>query len=348
MLVEPPRLLPQFCSRSCNSIAGNHKIYFRTMANKRRVDVDSLDRVFAQLHNAVPGLHDIDAPNDSLPSGLPAPLIDLYAYCDGARVFVDSLEIAPSHDVRFERGRWTFATSDGCDIAVDSQGRIWRSDESIEDDVCEGTRIDRWLAGELDALALMYDSDGEFAEDAFDDDGEVTLRIREKQLRARIKRDGAAPAPRWRLAHVLLERDDVSGARDELEQAVADDPAFAWAWLDLARVSERLDDVRNAVDEARTAAEAATTAQHPQSGYFWSQVARSAANADDETSRADAAARAAQLAPDLKRSQIDGVRECLAAGDSASANGLIELLRAVWPRDLEVLDLDKLVKQRKS
>jgi hypothetical protein len=61
-----------------------------------------------------------------------------------------------------------------------------------------------------------------------------------------------------------------------MEQVVADDPAFAWAWLDLARISERLGEVSGAMDEARMAAESAEGTQHPQAGYFWSQVARCA------------------------------------------------------------------------
>lgn len=263
-------------------------------------------------------------------------------------MYVDSLFIVASRDVVVEAGRWKFATAGDHAIALDREGRIWRSDESIEDDVCEGTRLDRWLAGELDALALLYDSDGEFADDVFDDEGELTPRIREQQLRARLKRDGAAPGPRWRLAHVLLERDAVANARDELEQVVSHEPRFAWAWLDLARVSERLGERSNALEEARTAAQAAGATEHPQTGYFWSHVARLAAQTGDEAMRAEAATNTARLAPELKRAQLEGARERVAAGDTASATGLLELLRAVWPRDLEVLDLEKQVKQRQS
>ena len=61
----------------------------------------------------------------------------------------------------------------------------------------------------------------------------------------------------------------------------------------------------------------------------------------DEMTRAQAATKASVLAPELKKSQIEGARERLAAGDQVSAKGLVELLRAVWPRDLEVLDLAK-------
>ena len=302
---------------------------------------DGLDRIFAQLDAAEPGLHDIEPPTGELPSGVPAALLELYARTGGARLYVDAIELQPPGDLARDGARWPFAAVDGDAISVDERGRIWRSDPSIEDEVCEGTRLDRWLAGQLDALALIYDADGEFADDVFDEDGEILAEVRDRQLRAQLARDAAAPAPRWRLAQLLQAAGDDAHARDELEQVVADDPVFAWAWLDLARVSERLGEVRGAIDEARMAAEAAESAQHPQAGYFWSQLARLAVRGSDELVRAEAATKASLLAPALKRSQLDGALERLAAGDTASARGLVDLLRAVWPRDLEVLDLAK-------
>lgn len=310
---------------------------------KKRDDGEPLDRIFTNLEDAPPGLHDIDPPAEELPAGLPAPLIELYARCDGARIFVETIEIVPSHEVRLENGRWQFATIEGDAVSVDAKGKVWRSEESIEDDVCDGTRIDRWLAGQLDALDLIFDRDGEYADDVFDEEGEILPIVREQQLRAQLKRDASAPAPRWRLAHVLVDQDAIEDARNELEQVVADDPVFAWAWLDLARVSERLGEVGGAIDEARMAAEAAEGVQHPQAGYFWSQVARLASLAGDEMVRAEAATKASLLAPELKRAQIEGARERIDAGDTTSAKGLLDLLRAVWPRDLEVLELARRV-----
>ena len=310
---------------------------------RKRDEGEPLDRIFSNLEDAPPGLHDVEPPAEALPSGLPGPLIELYARCDGARVFVDTIEIVPSDDVVLEHGRWRFATLDGDAISVDSKGKVWRTEASIEDDVCEATRIDRWLAGLIDALDLVFDRDGEYADDVFDEDGEILPVIREQQLRAQLKRDAAAPGPRWRLALVLLEQGAVEDARNELEQVVADDPVFAWAWLDLARVSERLGEIGGAIDEARMAAEAAEGVQHPQAGYFWSQVARLASRAGDDMVRAEAATKASLLAPELKRAQIEGARERIEAGDKASAKGLLDLLRAVWPRDLEVLELTRRV-----
>jgi len=310
---------------------------------KKRDDGEPLDRLIAKLEDAPPGLHDIEPPAEELPSGLPGPLIELYARCDGARIFVDTIEIVSSREVTLENGRWQFATAEGDPIFVDTKGKVWRTDESIEDDVCDGTRLDRWLAGQLDALDLIFDRDGEYADDVFDEDGELLPVIREQQLRAQLRRDSAAPAPRWRLAQILIDQGAIEDARNELEQVVADDPVFAWAWLDLARVSERLGEISGAIDEARMAAEAAEGVQHPQGGYFWSQVARLASRAGDEMVRAEAATKASLLAPDLKKVQIAGARELIEAGDNTSAKGLLDLLRAVWPRDLEVLELARRV-----
>ena len=66
-------------------------------------------RVRAARRRARPGSTIIEPPAAELPGGLPEPLIELYARCDGARIFVDSLEIVPSRDVAFDDGRWQFA-----------------------------------------------------------------------------------------------------------------------------------------------------------------------------------------------------------------------------------------------
>ena len=292
--------------------------------------------MFAQLDEA-PGC------TTSAARGLAAePLIELYAHCDGARLFHDGIELAGARAVTTDdAGRARFGALEDEPVALDARGRVWRADASLEDDVCEGTRLDRWLAGIVDAVALLYDGDGEFADDIFDDAGELLPAVAERQLRAQLKRDPRAPAPRWRLAHALLAQDSFDAGRRELEEVVQHEPAFAWAWLDLARLSERSGEHAGALDEARAAAEAATAAKHAQAGYFWAQVARLAALAGDDVARADAARRAAAAAPGMKADQLAGAKESLAAGDVDSARGLLALLRAVWPRDLEVLALDR-------
>jgi tetratricopeptide (TPR) repeat protein len=317
------------------------------VASKRRKDErgdggpSGLDRVLAQLDLAPAGLHDVAPPAGALPSGLPEALIDFYARCDGARLFLDTVELVPSAEVVRRDERWVFGSLEGDELEIDDRGRVWRSDDSLDDLVCEGSRLDRWLAGVVDALAALYDEDGEFADGCFDEDGELLPEVGERALRAMLRRDPAAPGPRWRLAHILLTQDSVAEARAELEEVVAGEPSFAWAWLDLARISERLGELPGAVDEARAAAD--TSAGHPQAGYFHAQLARLASRAGDEATRAIAARRVADLAPELKAAQLEGASASLAAGDTESARGLVDLLRAVWPRDLEVLELARRV-----
>ncbi len=321
------------------------------MAKKRRgsPEGEGLERVFAMLDEAPAGLHDVEPAASALPSGLPPELIELYSHCDGLRLFIDATELVPATEVTMPTpGRWRIGETDGDAVSIDHRGRIWRADASLDDDVWEGTRLDRWLAGVLESTALLYDGDGEFADAVFDEEGEVLPEVREKQLRAQLKRDAAAPGPRWRLAHALLEQDAQDDARNELEQVVSDDPAFAWAWLDLARISEKVGDLVNAVDEARMAAETAESSQHAQAGYFWAQLARLGTRTGDEVLRAQAATKTSLLAPGLKQAQLEGAREVLEAGDAASAKGLLELLRAVWPRDLEVLELASRIESREN
>jgi len=317
------------------------------MARRRRDESpggSGLDRVFASLEDAPAGLHDVAPPAAELPKGLPEALIELYARCDGARLYLDAIELLPSAQVTMDApAKWRFGAVDGDAVAIDHRGRIWRFDPSLDDDILDGTGLERWLAGLVEATGLLYDRDGEFAEDAFGEDGEIEPRLRERQLRAQLKRDPAAPAPRWRLAHALLEQGTTTDARNELEQVVADDPAFAWAWLDLSRISEQVGELSGAVDEARMGAQTAEGTRHPQAGYFWAQLARLASRTGDELLRAEAATKSSLLSPELKRAQLEGVRESLEAGDAASAKGLLELLRAVWPRDLEVLELARRV-----
>jgi hypothetical protein len=314
---------------------------------KPRDELAGLDRVFARLDEATPGLHDITPFAAALPDGLPEPLIELYGHCDGARLFHDSVEIAASAAVeRDDAGRWRFGALEGEPVSIDARGRIWRADPSLDDDVCEGSRLDRWLAGVVDAVAMLYDGDGEFDDGLFDDDGELLPAVAERQLRAQLKRDPRAVGARWRLAHALLAQGNAAGGRGELEDVVKEAPEFIWGWLDLARLSERGGELGGALEEAREAAAVATKARHAQAGYFWAQVARLAGVAGDEAARADAAKQAAALAPGMRAEQMAGVRDSMAAGDGDSARGLMALLRAVWPRDVEVLalarDIEKL------
>ncbi len=302
-------------------------------------DETAVDRVLAALERWPDGMHDLGEPTIDLPQDWPPAVIDVYLAMGGARLFGDAVVLTPPAELPppDEDGRIEFATVDDEPRWFDRAGRVWREDPDSGERVLEGTALDRWLHGAVDAAALLFDADGEFAEDAFTEDGELTLACALARARAQVKRDARAPGPRWRLARLLAEAGELAPARRELEEVVALAPTLGWAWLDLARLSERLGELAGALDEARAAADA--DPQHEQRGHFLAEAARLAAAAGDEAARHELAARALAVAPDLARAQTAGAEDQLAAGELDGAAHLAALARALAPRDLAVLDL---------
>ena len=273
------------------------------------------------------------AADRDLPVGLPAPLIELYARCDGAAHL-------PRHarDRAVARGHHADAGA----LAVRRRSRA--SDLRRRTAAGSGAPTNRSTTTSATARASIAGSPAcstrsrcSTTTTASTPTTSSTRRasssrvIREQQLRAQLKRDAAAPGPRWRLAHALLEQGADRGRAQRARAGRRRRPGFAWAWLDLARVSERLGELGGAIDEARMAAEAAEGVQHPQAGYFWSQRrAPRRARARRRVARAEAATKASLLAPELSSARRSKrARERLEAGDAASAKGLVELLRAV-------------------
>ncbi|MCE9578588.1 MAG: hypothetical protein K8W52_36010 [Deltaproteobacteria bacterium] len=306
-------------------------------------DETAIDRLAAALDAAPLGLHDLGEPSADVPLDWPTGLGDVYFAFNGARLFNEEVVVLPIAEVAAtgdgDRRRWRVAELAGEPIDVDRRGRVWRTDPQTGDEIIDGTSFEKWLRGVVDALGELFDGDGEFADSVFDRDGELTAEVRRAQARAQAKRDAKAPGPRWRLARELALSGEVEAARRELERVVEVAPEMPWAWLDLARLSETAGELDGAYDEALQAAEAA--AGHEQLAYFWAQAARLAQKRQNEADRAQAAARALAADPQLVAAQLAGAEANLAEGDLVSAKALVELARAVAPRDLGAIDLGR-------
>src|SRR5690606_33508942 len=109
----------------------------------------------------------------------------------------------------------------GDELFVDESGRVWRLEEDTGEWLAEGSSFDRWLLGACEAEAMLYDEDGEFRDDVFDESGDVLPPVSEAMQRRVLKRDRGAVAPRWRLARALAQQGKLADARDELERVVA-------------------------------------------------------------------------------------------------------------------------------
>ena len=306
-----------------------------------REDDTTVDRIVAALERWPDGMHDLDEPRVDVPVDWPAALADVYLAFDGGRLFSDSLTLSPIAELpRWDaRGRILVGEWLNEPIEVDRAGAVWRVDPETGDDVIDGTTFDRWLHGAIDASALLFEDDGEFRDDVFTEGGELTPEVSLAQAKAQVRRDARAPGPRWRLARLLVARGDLDTARAELEEVVARAPALAWAWLDLAKISERLGSKGGAVDEAEAAADA--DPDHEHRAHFLAEAARLAAAAGDEPRRAAFAARALALEPGLVAGQLAGAEDRVTEGDLGAAAHLVALARAIAPRDLAALDLAK-------
>lgn len=298
------------------------------------------------LEKFADGVHALGEPCAALDADLPPGVIAVYREMDGGELFHGDLVLQPRSGWRREEGRLEVGALGEDALWVDlAGGSVWRLEADTGEWVEEGSALDRWLRGWIDGQSLLYDRDGEFVDRAIGDDGELTRQVAIARERAILKRDPKAVGARWRLARELARAGDSEAARDALEEVVAARPRFAWAWYDLARISEKLGELAGARDEALAAADADRAYEH--AGFFLGWAARLAALAGDDAARADLAARALAADPDLARRQLDGARDNLAAGDRAAARDMIEVARALAPTDLAVLDLSRRV-QRES
>lgn len=313
------------------------------MARASDDDRDTAGRIGAVLDAHPAGMHRVGEPATVLDMDYPEALTTVLREFNGAELFHEAVILLPSREV--ERvddgpdGTFCYLVGEvgGDDIFVDARGRVFRLEEDTGEWLEEGSRYDRWLLGAIEAEELLYDRDGEFREDAFEDTGELATQIIADMQRRVLRRDRHAPAPRWRLAQALLRQGKREAARDELEQVVAHAPRFAWAWFDLARISEELGQMDTAIDEYVAAAEARPDYEH--AGFFWAHAARVAQALGNEARRADYASRALARDPDMVRTQQSGAAETLEAGDAHAALRLAEVAAALQPRDLRVLDL---------
>jgi hypothetical protein len=307
------------------------------MSRRRNQTDGPLDRVSELLEAATMGVHDLRPVEGG--ADIPVSLSELYVVVGAGSLFHETIELRPPDELTRDRELGIgFGSCDGDELWLDPKGRVRRFDPALDEILVEGSSLERWLWGVIEGYQNLVDHEGEFAEDAFDDAGEITDDCALRVLAAQLRRDPAAVAPRLRRA-TLMAKESIDLARAELEEVVHLDPKLAWGWLELAKISEAKGELTGALDEARAGAEAAEAARHDQAGYFWAQVARLASLTSDEAGRAAAAKKVATLAPDLKAAQLAGAAEDLEAGDPVSAAKLCELLHAVWPRDLEIMDL---------
>ena len=313
---------------------------------QRRGIERALDRVEERLHASPPMFHRPGRPASeaALQScGLPESAAMRWRRFDGIELATGEAAthaaaaeglLEPGDTVIGERGRDTLVLpadpwAEGAEVVViDDEGER----------APEASSVAHLVLGWLGEIAVLYDDEGEFRDEVFDEHGELTCAARRRVLRRRLDLDPDAPRPRLTLARELLAAGELRGARQELQQVLRRAPEYAWALHELGKVFEALGNPKMALRHHTKAAE--STLDLELKAYFWAFAARCA----DEPARQHAAGQALAVRPDFAAHQLLGARARLAQGDRDEAVEMVSLGLAVAPRNLELLDLERALK----
>jgi tetratricopeptide (TPR) repeat protein len=311
------------------------------------------DRFREEVAGYAEGVHRLGepAPAEALADVPDVELRDFLASWDGAELFIDAYTIRPAAALEREGDTlWFGETSLGDSLGLELAhgGRIVKLEEDTGEVLVEGSSFARWLEATVVADGVLYDREGEWLEDVFDDErDELAPAASSKREKKALKIDPAAPAPAWRLARAQERSGDAAAARATLEGLVVREAAFAWAWFDLGRLRRNDGDLAAAETAFSSAAEAGARQESELAGWFAAHAARVAADRRDEPARAAHAARALALDPEVARAQRRAAQARVDEGELDEARELLSLASALLPRDLEVAELSRRLAAKK-
>ncbi|MDX2021764.1 MAG: tetratricopeptide repeat protein [Deltaproteobacteria bacterium] len=194
-----------------------------------------------------------------------------------------------------------------------------------------GSTLENWLAATVTYELPLYDSEGEFVMDAFEEDGLALVPTFALKLARKVVRKDPKAAELHHSLGVALRR---NGHLDEACAAFAKaselDPTNAWAWFDLGRAYME----QEAWDLAAHGFEQA--ANH--NGHDAAQAARFCAwracalkQAGNEAGRAAAAAEALRLSPGLQTDLQKAAAAAVAEDDTEAYDQVAPLNDAFVP-----------------
>lgn len=313
----------------------------------------ALEKLEERLYVAPPGLHRAGAPAQVQAleeAGLPPTAAMVWARMDGLELGAETARILPLAEIADATAR---AEADGWlqpgDVVIGEEGRdlfvlpedpweegadVVRVEEGGER-LPEASTVAHLALGLLGEAGVLFDDDGEFRDELFGEDGELTSATRRRLWRRRLDVDPDAPRARLRLAQELLAAGELGGARAELKQVLRRAPELPWAHETLGRVAEAKDDADGARRAFTKAAELVEALEPAQAAYFRARAARWAEG--DERAALVERVRAAR--PGFAAEQVHAAEALLERGAVEQAREVVALGLVVSPGQVELLDL---------
>ena len=131
------------------------------------------ERFRSEVARYAEGVHRLGDPAPAgAVAGLPEELAAFLRSWNGAELFIDALSIYDAAAVARDGELVVFgATAAGDRLALDAGGAVLRIEEDTGETLVEGTSFARWIEGFVVAEGVLYDREGDFREELFDDVG---------------------------------------------------------------------------------------------------------------------------------------------------------------------------------
>lgn len=286
------------------------------------------ERFRGELGKYAEGVHDLGAAA-AVTRELPGQLADFLRSWNGARLFADTVALAPldelaaAPDGGVRIGEWLEGT-----LELGRDGRVRsRGDDGAA--IVVGSTLERFLAAVMAREGLLVDRDGEW-KDVFDDEG-VVDRVRDKQTRVALKIDPEAAAWHLEAAERAFADGDEAAAEAALARAVALDQGAGDAWALLGALQRRSQRLAAAAASFARAADA--TPAGAAKAERAAEAARAASEAGDEAGRAHYAEAARAADATAAARWLDEARRRLDDGDGDGALNRATLAAAVAPAE---------------
>jgi hypothetical protein len=195
------------------------------------------------------------------------------------------------------------AGGDRLALSAEDEARVFRLRAGSEERWLAGSSFPRWLEAAIAREAILYDHEGEFRLEAFEEDGEeLTPTFALRQAERALKKDPGSAESHHDLGVASRRLGRLDRAREAFAEAATLDPENPWPAFDHGRTALALDSFVEAAEAFRRAAAAAPGAE---GARFVAWAARAARQAGDlaaaEALRREAEARDPALPSSLRR-----------------------------------------------
>ncbi len=313
----------------------------------------ALDRLEERLMMAPPGLHHAN-PGTTVQAcravELPPTAVMLWTRYDGLEIGAETARLLPVAQIS---SATEAAGDEGLlrtgDLVIGDHGRdllvlpVDPYEEGADvvlieeggERLPEASTVAHLALGLVAEAGVMFDDDGEFRDELFGEDGELTAAAQRRLLRRRLDVDPDAPRARLRLAQHLWRGGEHRAALSEVRQVLRRAPELPWAYETMGRVHESNEDLAEATRAYRSAAEHMEPVDRRLAAYFRARAARCA---EGET-RVAIATQVMQARPEFAAEQVEAARALLSRDARGEAAEVIALGLAVSPGQVDLLAL---------